>query len=114
MYGHPNADSLGRVAEHIKVMSDFLGRPVDTKKESVHHKNGIRDDNRIKNLELRTRWHGPGHRVSDAVKHAVETLQQYAPELKKEQSKNVVMPDICIFWLTGLKPSSTAHSEGLQ
>ena len=50
-HGHPNSSKRGQILEHIYVMSNHLGRPLH-KHESVHHKNGIRDDNRIDNLEL--------------------------------------------------------------
>jgi hypothetical protein len=39
------------VFEHIVVIERLLGRPLQ-RDESVHHRNGIRDDNRPENLEL--------------------------------------------------------------
>src|SRR5258707_13303564 len=43
MPGHPNAFKDGTISEHIFVMTEILGRPLD-KSANVHHRNGIRDD----------------------------------------------------------------------
>lgn len=47
------------IAEHRLVMERKLGRPL-TRYEQVHHKNSIRADNRLSNLELRVGNHGSG------------------------------------------------------
>ncbi len=76
--GHPNAQHDGYVLQHRLVMADHLGRPL-TRDESVHHRNGNRQDNRIENLELRAAFHPAGQAVDDLVPYAIEVLRRYAP-----------------------------------
>ena len=73
----------GRVYEHVYVMSKYFDRPLK-KGETIHHKNGKRDDNRLENLELCLKGgnsHPQGQRVSDKIKWAISLLSEYAPTL---------------------------------
>ena len=81
---HPNAHKDGYVPEHIKIMAAVLGRPL-RHGEEVHHRNGIRHDNRPDNLELWARgMQPPGCRVSDLIESALRVLRLYRPGLLSE------------------------------
>ena len=75
---YPMAKKAGYVAEHRLVMAKHLGRNLH-RWEIVHHRNHIRDDNRIENLQLVSR---DRHTQITILERRITTLEGLLRDLR--------------------------------
>ena len=88
----------GLVMEHRLVMARSLGRCLASW-EFVHHKNGVKDDNRIENLELTTNGqhhidHNKGYQdgYSKGVYDGKDArIKQLESRIKQLESENLLL-----------------------
>lgn len=76
---HPRSAKEGYIMEHHLVMEKIIGRPI-APGEVVHHRNHIRNDNRIENLSLMTfKEHCALH---TRERHAAGTMKHFTIPVK--------------------------------
>lgn len=77
VYGYKHISVNGKqIPEHRHVMEQTIGRKL-LRHESVHHKNGVKTDNRPENLELWSKSQPWGQRVEDKLAWAREIIELY-------------------------------------
>jgi hypothetical protein len=95
-YGHPNAKKHTHyILEHRLVVEKDLGRFL-LKTEVVHHKNGVKTDNRLENLEL----------FESNAKHLAATLKGNVPKWTEQGKANILAAN-----LRPKKPANYSQEE---
>ena len=79
-----------KMLEHRYIMAQHLGRLLYVN-ETVHHLNGIRDDNRIENLVVVSRNNHPHNHSKNSQREYIKSLQKRIRDLEAELSQQKLM-----------------------
>lgn len=80
------------IMQHREVVEQFIGRKLEGS-ENVHHVNGVRDDNRLENLELWSKTQPAGQRVLDKLEWARYIISKYEREQEFLESMGSTRPE---------------------
>ncbi len=78
------------VLEHRHVYEQYYGVKLK-KHQNIHHKNGIKTDNRIENLELWEKSQPYGQRIEDKIEYYFQLVNEY---IEHPLYKNIILKQL--------------------